>query len=70
MADNRIIVELDGERYTLISGAWYDARTYIKPPEIISRRLDERFGVAQPPEKPSRPPRRPTSPSRPARPPL
>lgn len=70
MADNRIIVELDGERYTLISGAWYDARTYIKPPEIISRRLDERFGVARPPEKPSRPPRRPTSPSRPARPPL
>ncbi len=70
MADNRIIVELDGERYTLISGAWYDARTYIKPPEIISRRLDERFGVARPPQEPSRPPRRPTSPSRPARPPL
>lgn len=61
MADNRIIVEYDGEQYTLISGAWYDARTYIKPPEIISRRLDERFGTARPPEvKPARPlPQRP-----------
>ncbi len=60
MADNRIIVEHDGERYTQISGAWYNARTYIKPPEIISRRLEERFGMARPPEpqKPSRPPRR------------
>ncbi|HOU40922.1 MAG TPA: hypothetical protein PK829_06605 [Promineifilum sp.] len=73
MADNRIIVEFDGERYTQISGAWYNAQTYIKPPEIISRRLDERFGVARPPEKPSRPPRRPppsARPARPARPPL
>ena len=32
----------------------YNARTYIKPPEIVSRRLDERFGNALPPEKPAR----------------
>jgi hypothetical protein len=47
MADNRIIVEYDGERYVQLHGVWYNARTYIKPPEIISRRLDERFGTAQ-----------------------
>lgn len=45
------IVELDGETYRQISGAWYNARTYIKPPEIISRRLDERYGSAAPETK-------------------
>lgn len=59
MATNRVIVEFEGERYTQISGAWYNAATYIKPPEIISRRLEERFGTARPPEaKPARPVRR------------
>jgi hypothetical protein len=53
------IVEHDGERYIKIRGAWYNARTYIKPPEIISRRLDERFGMAPPPEKPARMKHRP-----------
>ena len=56
MASSNTIVEFDGERYLQIHGAWYNARTYIKPPEIISRRLDERFGMARPPEqKPPRP---------------
>ena len=61
MTDNKTVVEFDGERYLQIRGAWYNARTYIKPPEIISRRLDERFGTARPPEpKPARPaPQRP-----------
>jgi len=60
MADNKTVVEFDGERYLQIRGAWYNARTYIKPPEIISRRLDERFGSARPPEtKPGRPSPRP-----------
>ena len=54
MADNNRVVEFDGERYLQIRGAWYNARTYIKPPEIVSRRLDERFGNALPPEKPAR----------------
>ena len=59
MATNRVIVEFEGERYTQISGAWYNAATYIKPPEIISRRLEERFGTARLPEaKPTRPVRR------------
>jgi len=58
------IVELDGETYRQISGAWYNARTYIKPPEIISRRLDERYGSAAPGSK-SRPPRPATRGSRP-----
>ncbi len=59
MATNRVIVEFEGERYTQISGAWYNAATYIKPPEIISRRLEERFGTARPPEaRPTRPARR------------
>lgn len=48
------IVEHDGERYIKIRGTWYNASTYIKPPEIVSRRLDERFGNALPPEKPAR----------------
>ena len=62
MADNNRVVEFDGERYLQIRGAWYNARTYIKPPEIISRRLDERFGVARPPEtKAGRPVARPRS---------
>jgi hypothetical protein len=53
---NTNTVEFDGERYLRIHGAWYNARTYIKPPEIISRHLDERFGAARPPEqKPTRP---------------
>lgn len=56
MASSNTIVEFDGERYLQIHGAWYNAHTYIKPPEIISRRLDERFGMARPPEqKPPRP---------------
>ena len=61
MVENKNVVEFDGERYLQIRGAWYNARTYIKPPEIISRRLDERFGTARPPEvKPARPlPQRP-----------
>ena len=60
VADNNRVVEFDGERYLQIRGAWYNARTYIKPPEIISRRLEERFGMARPPEaKPARPPQRP-----------
>ena len=60
MSDNNTVVEFDGERYLQIRGAWYNARTYIKPPEIISRRLDERFGVARPPEAKVRPtPQRP-----------
>ena len=50
MTDNKTVVEFDGERYLQIRGAWYNARTYIKPPEIISRRLEERFGVARPVE--------------------
>lgn len=45
------VVELDGETYRQISGAWYNARTYIKPPEIISRRLDEQYGTAAPGSK-------------------
>lgn len=48
------IVEHDGERYIKIHGAWYNARTYIKPPEIISRRLEERFSNASTAEKPAR----------------
>jgi hypothetical protein len=60
VADSKTVVEFDGERYLQIRGAWYNARTYIKPPEIVSRRLDERFGVARPPEvKPGRPVPRP-----------
>lgn len=59
MDKSSTIVEFDGERYLQIHGAWYNARTYIKPPEIVSRRLDERFGTARPPEaKPARPPQR------------
>lgn len=41
---NNSSVEFNGEQYLQIRGAWYNARTYIKPPEIISRQLDERFG--------------------------
>jgi hypothetical protein len=59
VTDNKTVVEFDGERYLQIRGAWYNARTYIKPPEIISRRLEERFGVARPPEaKAARPEQR------------
>jgi hypothetical protein len=58
------IVELDGETYRQIRGAWYNARTFIKPPEIISRRLDERYGDATPPNK-TRPQRPMTRGSRP-----
>ena len=59
MSDNKTVVEFDGERYLQIRGAWYNARPYINPPEIVSRRLDERFGTARPPEaKPARPPQR------------
>ena len=47
-------VEFNGERYLQIRGAWYNARTYIKPPEIISRQLDERYGATTTP-RPTRP---------------
>ena len=47
MDQSSTIVEFDGERYLQIHGAWYNARTYIKPPEIISRRLDERYGTTR-----------------------
>mgnify|MGYP000170232238 FL=1 len=57
MDNSSTIVEFDGERYLQIHGAWYNARTYIKPPEIISRHLDERYGTPRPPEvKLGRPP--------------
>lgn len=52
-------VEYDGERYLQIHGAWYNARTYIKPPEIICRQLDQRFGTTTS-SKPQRQPTRGT----------
>jgi len=36
-----IDIELDGKRYVWTGGGWYEAETFLKPPQVVVRRLNE-----------------------------
>ena len=51
-------VELDGKEYVYDHGRWYDAETFLTPPQMIVRRLErKRQAVVRPDPQPVQPPK-------------
>lgn len=51
-------VELDGKEYVYDNGRWYDAETFLTPPQMIVRRLErQRAAVVRPDPQPVAPPK-------------